>query len=364
MPTQNKFNIVIYGAGAIGQTLAVWLTNNGNSVSLLARPEKAQQLRQQSIGIKEGGNMVSENTQLKIIDHLDPSEPIDCLIITVKNFNLERVCQDITQVIDRETLILGLQNGVVNQQILPRYFTNVIYAIINYNAWQADPEQNTASVNWQVNINGPIILGTPSNQLQQETQHLAALFSNFISCQTSQQFKDDAHAKLVANLGNAVTTIIGNSHHQQSALIPLQRVFTQLTYEAVKTLKAAGFSETQTSLLPSWALINVSVFIPRILTRSIFRKKLALIGSTSMASDILTKGDGVSELGSINGYLVDLAEQHQVQANYSKRLYQLCQQRFSQRPFVPITAQQLCDYLAGKPSKQLQGLPERPLGHI
>jgi len=348
MSTQNKFNLVIYGAGAIGTTLAVWLTNNGNNVSLLSRPERARELEQKSIGIIDGNDVISKNTKLRIIDKLDPREPIDCLIVTVKNFNLEQACQDITQAIGRETLILGLQNGVVNQKILPRYFDNIIYAIINYNAWSTDAHRNLPRSHWQVNINGPIILGTPHNQLQEKTQQLVELFSSFIDCQRSSRFQDDAHAKLVANLGNAVTTIIGNSHHQSSSLAPLQRVFTQLTHEAVKTLKAAGFSESQTSLLPSWTLIGLSVCIPSILTRPIFRRKLELIGSTSMASDILVKGEGVSELESINGYLVSLAEKHQVKAPYSKRLYQLCQEKFSQKPFLPITAQQLAGYLDGK----------------
>lgn len=348
MSTQNKFNIVIYGAGAMGITLAVWLTNNGNKVSLLTRPGKADQLRQKNISLIEGDKVISESSEINIIDQLDPEVAIDCLIITVKNFHLEQVCKDISQVIGRDTLVLGLQNGVANQEILPRYFTNVIYAIINYNAWLVDADKNENDMRWQVNINGPIVLGTANHQLVQKTHFLVSLFSNFISCHYSQDFKDDSHAKLIANLSNAVTTVIGNSHHQPESLKPLQKIFTRLTYEAVQTLKAAGIKESKVSLLPSWALINLSIYVPAMVTRPIFRKKLALIGSTSMASDILSKGDGISELDSINGYLVGLASQFQVQAPYSKKLYQLCQKNFSQTPFKAITAQQLCDYLDGK----------------
>jgi 2-dehydropantoate 2-reductase len=351
----NKYKIVIYGAGAIGTTLATWMTNSGLDVSLLARPEKALQLREKNIQVLRSEDEINKTiteqvnapTKLNIIDHLNTSDTIDLLIITVKNFNLEQSCQEIAKAIGRDTLILGLQNGIVNQTILPKYFSNIIYGIVNYNAWSVYSNEKSQTSNWRVNINGPIILGTPDNKLSTQSKTLVVLFSRFIECKLSTHFQDDVHEKVVANLGNAVTTIVGNTHDQKSALIPLQHVLTQLTYEGVKTLKAAGYKETLSSLLPSWALIMSSKYIPLILTRGIFRKKLALIGSTSMATDILKKGSGESELESINGYLLSLAEQNNIDVPYSKRLYQLCQKNFEKKPFEPITAHQLKSLLRG-----------------
>ncbi len=298
-------------------------------------------LKQRNIRILKANEEIVVPTALKIIDHLDSNETIDLLIITVKNFNLEESCHALSKIISSNTLILGLQNGVINQTILPKYFANIVYGIVNYNAWTTDSIDNANTFNWCVNINGPIIFGTPDNQLINQSREVAALFSRFIECKITTHFQDDAHAKLVANLGNAVTTIIGNSHHLKSALIPLQKVLTQLTYEGVKTLQAAGFKESLSSLLPSWTLIMFSKYIPLIFTRRIFRQKLALIGSTSMATDILNKGSGISELKSINGYLLRLAEQHNIDVPYSKRLYKLCEISFADSPFKPITSEQL-----------------------
>jgi len=339
LPKEPK--IIIYGAGAIGTTLATWMTSCGLNVSLFARPEKALILKQKNMRILKADKEVIAPTALKIVDRIDTSDTIDLLIITVKNFNLEESCQALSKTIGRNTLILGLQNGVINQTILPKYFANVVYGIVNYNAWTTDSKDHAHTANWCVNINGPIIFGTPDNQLIKQSRELVALFSRFIECKLTKHFQDDAHAKLVANLSNAVTTIIGNSHHEKSALIPLQQVLTRLTYEGVKTLKGAGFKESLSSLLPSWSLIMSSKYIPLIFTRAIFRKKLALIGSTSMATDILSKGSGVSELASINGYLLTLAEQHNIEVPYSKRLYKLCERNFAGKPFTPITSEQL-----------------------
>jgi 2-dehydropantoate 2-reductase len=339
LPKEPK--MVIYGAGAIGITLATWMTSCGLNASLFARPEKALLLKQKNIQILKGDEEIIAPTTLKIIDHIDSSETIDLLIITVKNFNLEESCQALSKIISPNTIILGLQNGVINQTILPKYFANIVYGIVNYNAWTTDSIDKNHTYNWRVNINGPIIFGTPDNQLINQSREVVSLFSRFIECKLTTHFQDDAHAKLVANLGNAVTTIIGNSHHQKSALIPLQQVLTRLTYEGVKTLKAAGFKESLSSLLPSWRLIMSSKYIPLIFTQRIFRQKLALIGSTSMATDILKKDSGVSELASINGYLLNLAEQHNIDVPYSKRLYKLCERYFVDSPFKAITSEQL-----------------------
>ncbi|MFT7492401.1 MAG: 2-dehydropantoate 2-reductase, partial [Pseudohongiellaceae bacterium] len=134
---QKPFKITVYGAGAIGTTLAAWLTRAGHDVSLLARGENARQLQQKSIRMLSDNKVLQEDTRVRVVETLAAVEDIDLLIITVKNFHLDACCQDIVNAIGRNTLVLGLQNGVENQTILPKYFDRVVYAIINYNAWPA-----------------------------------------------------------------------------------------------------------------------------------------------------------------------------------------------------------------------------------
>jgi len=341
--------ITLYGAGAIGTTLAAWLTAAGHHVSLLARGDNAQELKRKSIRIVSDKKILLKDTRLRVIETLGAAEDIDLLIITVKNFHLDSCCHDIVNAIGRNTLVLGLQNGVENQTVLPRHFERVLYGIINYNAWRstsaADRPNNTQD--WSVNLNGPIVLGSLSPELKPKAENLTKLFSSFIHTQYSQNFYDHAHAKLVNNIANSVTTLIGNSHRDADALKPLQTVLTQLSNEGVSTLQAAGVSETRAGPLPPWSVIKLSKLLPAVLTRPIFRRKLALVGSTSMASDIISKGKGESELESINGYLLKLADKYRVDVPYSRKLYELCQQRFSEIPFRPMTAVELRTHLVG-----------------
>jgi len=346
---QKSLRITLFGAGAIGTTLAAWLTAAGHNVSLLARGGNALELKEKSIRIINDNKVLLDDTRVRVIESLGAAEDIDLLIITVKNFHLDNCCSDIVNAIGRNTLILGLQNGVENQTVLPQYFERVVYGIINYNAWRSisTTERPNNTQDWSVNLNGPIVLGSLSPELQPAAENLTELFSSFIHCQYSQNFHDHAHAKLVNNIANSVTTLIGNSHRDASALKPLQAVLTQLSHEGISTLQAAGISETRAGPLPPWRVIKLSKLLPAVLTRPIFRRKLALVGSTSMASDIIAKGKGESELESINGYLLKLADKHGVEVPYSRRLYELCQQRFSETPFRPMTAAELRTHLVG-----------------
>ena len=105
LPKEPK--IVIYGAGAIGITLATWMTSCGINVALFARPKKAVLLKQKNIRILKADKEIIAPTALKIINHIDSGETIDLLIMTVKNFNLEQSSQALSKAIDRDTLILG-----------------------------------------------------------------------------------------------------------------------------------------------------------------------------------------------------------------------------------------------------------------
>lgn len=329
-----KHRFIVYGAGAIGTTLAAYLHQAGLDYALYARPQKALAISQQPQSVIRDGKTVVDAVTLNVIDNLD-QQSVTHIIITVKNYQLEQACEHIKSALGDNISVLGLQNGVANQSLLPQYFNRVVYGIVFYNVWQQQPGI------WGHKDHGPLLLGQPNQAVDADTKLLANSLAKALPCETSEQFQDEVHGKLVSNLSNSVTTLIGNSHSRPEALKPLQKIFTALTYEAVKLLRSAGFKQAKYSALPPWLLVGLSPYLPGFVLRPIFRKKIALIGSTSMAQDIIDKGSKDSELDSINGYLLALAEQTQVTTPLAEKLYQLCQQNFQQQPFEAMTAQQL-----------------------
>lgn len=342
--------ITIFGAGAMGSTLAAWLTAQGQDVSLVARGDYAEQLRRAPVRILHKGKVAQKPVMVSATNDIRDAGNADILIITVKNFDLESCCRQIAEHINKDTLVVGLQNGVVNQTILPKYFRNVAYAVSNYNAWRTpnDAAGSGGTIDWNVNYNGPLIFGSTDVRLQEPIDRLVDLCSDFIRCYRSERISDDAHAKLVNNLGNSITTVIGNTHLESASLAPLHWVFTRVIYEGVRVLRKAGIQPSRKGALPSWRAVFLARFLPAMFTRRVFQKRLAMIGSTSMATDVLSKGSGRSELETINGAILALAEKHHVKAPYNRRLYDLCRERFSQTPFQPISAEDLKRRLQGK----------------
>jgi len=109
--------ILVYGAGAIGCTIYRWLKPFHDNLILLARAKTAERIRTLGLSLYEDKsqklNMVSEVNIIESIDELE-EEP-EIIIITVKNYSLEDVCQSIKKKFpESNSLIVSLQNGVKN----------------------------------------------------------------------------------------------------------------------------------------------------------------------------------------------------------------------------------------------------------
>ena len=82
------------------------------------------------------------------------------IVIGVKNYSLEAIARLIKANAKEDVIIVSMANGIDNQQILPKYFSRVIYCIVSYNAWMDQP----VTVGYQKK--GPLVLGTPDNSLR------------------------------------------------------------------------------------------------------------------------------------------------------------------------------------------------------
>lgn len=120
-------NIGIIGAGSVGSTLISYLyPTYKNNFYLLATGERADRM-------KEHGLSVNDQTFMPQI-YSTPSQNItlDLLIITVKSYSLQSVITDIAPLIQKETIILPLLNGITATERLKSAFPNnrVLYGIM------------------------------------------------------------------------------------------------------------------------------------------------------------------------------------------------------------------------------------------
>ena len=119
-------------------------------------------------------------------------------------------------------------------------------------------------------------------------------------------------------------------------------------YEGVKIIKAAGVNEFKVGNMPSWGKIKASATLPDFITSGIFKKNLDKMVLSSMAQDILQRKSGTSELDSLLGHFVELADKYKVNAPYNKAVYELCKVEFAKDNFKPLTEEQVWEAVKRK----------------
>ncbi|MGC1358769.1 MAG: ketopantoate reductase C-terminal domain-containing protein, partial [Xanthobacteraceae bacterium] len=76
------------------------------------------------------------------------------------------------------------------------------------------------------------------------------------------------------------------------------------------------------------------------MVRPFFRRRLRAMRMSSMTQDVMLHGAQDTELESITGYIVDLAEEHGVPAPYNRAILKLGREKFRPR-FTPIACEEV-----------------------
>ena len=328
--------VVIIGAGAIGGCLGGWLSEVYSDIYLLDQGEVAKNLKEKGLTLyKQGEETGKKKIPVNVIDKLSDVDGIDVIAIAVKNYSLEAVAKDIRKQVSGEPIILALQNGTANQSILPKYFKRVIFSVIEFNAWFDEP----CVIGYQ--NKGPFVLGSLGNDLTEELKSVSEFIGKAVEIITTDRIRDAAYCKMVINLTNSYTSLVGFKYREISSMPLFKKVLSNSMYEGVKIIKAAGIKEFKVGNMPSWSKIRASAVLPDFITNGIFKKNLDKMVLSSMAQDILQRKSGVSELDSLLGHFVELADKYKVSAPYNKAVYELCKAEFAKSDFVPLTEEQV-----------------------
>ncbi len=332
--------VLLVGAGAVGATIASWIAPNHNKFYVLDQGETLKAIKKNGVfSYLQHHEDKGEKCSVKTVENFIDCPAPDVILLCVKNYSLDALSKAIINAYGEDcaknTIVVGLQNGVENQQILPKYFSNVVYGIISFNAWIDEP----GVVGYQAK--GPFIFGTPDNGLQSEVKLVADIFNQGVEAIASDHFQDAALSKMIVNLTNSFTTLMGLGYRDIDDASKFQKILSQLTFEGVNIVKASGHKECKVGDIPSWFLMGASARLPQFLTRKLFEKNVKKMVVSSMAQDIIQNGRSDNELEAINGYLLAMADKYNIDAPYNRAIYQLCQEAFSKPNFKPISVNEV-----------------------
>jgi 2-dehydropantoate 2-reductase len=333
---KDNLKIVMFGSGVIGGSVGGWIAEKYDNIYFLDQGEVAKNLRENGITLyPQNSPEQKSNIRVKVIESLDDAADADVVVIGVKNYSLEAVSKLIKEKVSDDTVIIGMQNGIENQRVLPKYFKKVIYCVVSYNAWMDEP----GVIGYQKK--GPLDIGTLDNSLQDEMKQISDIFNLGVETINTDRLQDAIQCKIVINLSNSLTTLIGFKYKEITNRKLFQKLLSNQLYEGTRIVRAAGTREVKLGGMPTWTLLKVGAKIPRFISKFMFEKNVKKMVLSSMAQDIIQRGGSQSELDTINGYIVDLAAKHGVDAPYNTAIYDLCKDHFNRDKFEPIDVEQV-----------------------
>jgi 2-dehydropantoate 2-reductase len=112
-------HVLIMGTGAVGSFYGGQLARAGHKVTFVARGENLHRLRQNGLVVRS----IHGDFHLEQVHATDRPEEVglcDLVLVCVKSYDTESVAQLIRPTVGPDTVILSLQNGVENEDLLAK----------------------------------------------------------------------------------------------------------------------------------------------------------------------------------------------------------------------------------------------------
>lgn len=117
-------NILIYGAGALGQALGCMLAADGHQIDLILRPRFIRQITESGLRVTGIlGDFSAPKSNYTLLSDIDQAaKSYDFVLLTTKTYDTETAVKDITTLAGRAAVVVSMQNGCGNVELLQRRF--------------------------------------------------------------------------------------------------------------------------------------------------------------------------------------------------------------------------------------------------
>lgn len=284
---------VIYGAGAIGGVVGARLHQSGHDVALIARGAHLEAIRRSGLTLETP----VERTVLELPAAEDPAElglgGEDVVLLATKSQDTAQALDALRRAGAVDVPIVCLQNGVENERSALRRFGAVYGAVVMLPA--AHLEAGVVQA-YGSKLTGIVDLGRFPGGVDRLAEEVAgALAASQLSSRTQPDIMRFKYAKLIMNLGNAVSALCEPGESSQELTETARE-------EGRRALTAAGvdFEAPEVADLEGrWERIGVGAVGGR-----------DRAGSSSWQS--LARGTGAIETDYLNGEIALLGRLHGV----------------------------------------------------
>lgn len=272
--------IFILGAGAIGSVLGGLLSEK-NDVTLIG--DKTHVDAVNSNGLSVSGDVIATfhvhaDTKIRQI----PEKTL--IFLTTKAYDSERAIREVRRLLRKDTVILVLQNGLGNEEIVRRVAGGEAKVLRGITTMAAEFFKPGEVGYWKGET--AIAHDAPADKIAQ------TLNASTLKTSLSKKIKYEIWSKVVVNSVVNPLTAIFRVRNREIGTQPLANVRHYIVRECIQVGRAEGIA------------------FPRGLEQSIDREILAYANFSSMCQDILKRKK--TEIDFLNGRIVELGRKHGV----------------------------------------------------
>ena len=236
------------------------LARAGHRVTLIGRPAHVQAISRNGLKLDLATSSSTEIIQIEASTELSSLHTADLVLFCVKSTDSASVALQIAPYLSPNALMMSLQNGVENSNLIAQQVANVVIPCVVYVATEI-PAPGCVKHHGR----GDLVIGTmQSSRLSDPQKTLQAIVELFASAQVSVQISTNVMAELWSKLMincafNAISGLAQIQYGKLAALEPVRNTQTALVKEVIAVAKADGIHLSETLALQAVEQISVTM---------------------------------------------------------------------------------------------------------
>ncbi len=300
--------IGVIGIGAVGGYFGAKLAKAGFDVTFIGTEKSVQALQENGLTIKSyQGDFKIENPQ--VAHDYKAIKNADLILLCTKTYNTKEIAETLKPKISDKALIISMQNGVENEDILADIFgvEQVIGSVVFITS--SVPQRGVI----KHTSYGKILLGELNGEITDRIKKIEKLFRDSeIPVGTTNNIKRELWRKLMLNVAyNGFTSLVGKPLEKFYDIKEAQESFKEALIEVQKVAKAEGYIITDEEVKAAYKFTETK-------------------GFTSFKSSTLLDVEAGKplEVDYMQGSIVKYAKKHNIEVPLNKLLYALLKLKY------------------------------------
>lgn len=311
----NKADIAVIGAGAIGALAAGYLKLQGERVSLVARSEQVEAIKKK--GLEISGARGDFKIQIDVYADLNFTPGL--LILATKTQDIEAALKNIPEFI-RNTTILTTQNGVRADETVAKYAPpqNIVSSIVMFGATYLEPGKVVH------NFEGSWIIGKAFGNNDEKTKEVSEILNKVFPTVIAQDLSGMKYLKIFVNANNCIPAILGSSMQEVFADTAICRIAIALWKEGLDIVNKRSINLVSLPDFPLERLTQLSS-LPLDKAAEVFSGIMTRLSKEPVYGSILQsiKRGKPSEIDYINGEFVRLAKENSLKSPLNEKMVEM-----------------------------------------